>query len=185
MINDVLIDAEDRMKKSAGSKQHEFATIRTGRATPSLLSNIKVSYYGSIVPLKQVANVAAPDPRLLVVQVFDKNAVSEVDKAIRAADLGLNPQIEGNLLRLPVPQLNEERRKDLVKYAHKIAEEGKVAIRNIRRDCNEMLKELQKDKEISEDQEHTALDKIQKLTDKYIIAMDEMYKNKEIEILEE
>jgi len=135
--------------------------------------------------LRQIANIAAPDPRLLVVQVFDRNAVAAVDKAIKTADLGLNPRVDGNILRLPIPPLTEERRRELVKFAHKIAEEGKVAIRNIRRDANEMIKELEKEHEISEDESHQALDDIQKLTDKFITQIDDLYKRKEKEILNE
>jgi len=185
VINDVLKDTENRMQKSVDAARHDLAAIRTGRANPAILDSIKVDYYGSVIPLKQIANVATPDPRLLVVQVFDKNAVSAVDKAIKAADLGLNPQADGNLLRLPIPPLNEERRRELVKYAHKIAEDGKVAIRNIRRDANEMVKELEKEHEISEDQSHDGLESIQKLTDKYINEIDELFKKKEKDILDE
>lgn len=185
MIKDVLKDSEDRMLKSVTSQQHKLGNIRTGRANPALLDGIKVDYYGAKTPLRQLANVAAPDPRLLVVQVFDKSSVSAVDKAIKSADIGLNPQVEGNLLRLPIPQLNDERRKDLVKFAHTIVEEAKVSVRNIRRDSNDMLKELEKENEISEDDLHKGLDEIQKLTDKFTKQIDEMYKNKEKDIMEE
>ena len=185
MINDVLKDAEHRMRKSVDTAHQELAAIRTGRANPAILDSIKVDYYGSLIPLKQIANVAAPDPRLLVVQVFDKNAVAAVDKAIKAADIGLNPQADGNLLRLPIPSLNEERRRELVKHAHKIAEEGKVAIRNVRRDANEMLKELEKEHEISEDQSHDGLKSVQDLTDKFSGEIDELFKRKEKDILDE
>lgn len=185
MIKDVLNDATERMQKSLAAQQNKLGNIRTGRANPALLDGIKVDYYGAKTPLKQLANVAAPDPRLLVVQVFDKSSVDAVDKAIKAADIGLNPQVEGNLLRMPVPQLNDDRRKELVKFAHTIVEEGKVSVRNIRRDGNDMLKELEKDNDISEDDMHKGLDEIQKLTDKYIKQLDEMYKNKEKDIMEE
>jgi len=163
----------------------ELAAIRTGRANPAILDSIRVDYYGSLIPLRQVANVAAPDPRLLVVQVFDKNAVAAIDKAIKAADLGLNPQIDGNLLRLPIPSLNEERRRELVKFAHRIAEDGKVAIRNIRRDANDMIRELEKEHEISEDQRHDSQTRIQELTDKFIGEIDKLFKDREKDILEE
>jgi ribosome recycling factor len=132
-----------------------------------------------------VASIGAPDARLLVVQVFDRNAVANVDKAIRSAELGLNPLVEGNLLRIPIPQLTEERRRELVKYLHKIAEEGRVAIRNIRRDANEMAKDLEKEHEISEDESHKGQDEVQKLTDKYIKQIDELVKRKEKDILED
>jgi ribosome recycling factor len=185
MIKDILKDAEERMDKSLNSVKNELITIRTGRATPALLDVVKVDYYGNLVPLKQVANVAAPDARLLVVQVFDKNAVSSVEKAIMQSDLGLTPQKDGNLIRLPIPQLTEERRKELVKIAYRIAEEGKVAIRNIRRDANEMLKETEEEHEISEDALYRAFDDVQKLTDRYIEKIDEIVKQKEYEIMEE
>ena len=185
MIKDIISDAQDRMKKSVSAQQVKLGNVRTGRANPAILDGIQVEYYGAKTPLKQLANVAAPDPRLLVVQVFDKTAVSAVNKAIISADIGLNPQIEGNLLRLPIPQLNDERRRELIKFAHNIIEEGKVSIRNIRRDGNEMLKQLEKENEISEDDLHNGLDKIQKLTDSFIKDIDQMYKSKEKDIMEE
>ncbi|MBN2279382.1 MAG: ribosome recycling factor [Candidatus Marinimicrobia bacterium] len=185
MVNDVVKDAENRMKKSATTQQVKLGNIRTGRANPAMLDGIQVDYYGSKTPLKQLANVAAPDPRLLVVQVYDRSAIDAVDKAIKSADIGLNPQIEGSLLRLPVPQLNDERRRELIKFAHSIVEEGKVSVRNIRRDANEMLKQLQKDNDISEDDMHKGLDEVQKLTDTYIKDLDQMLKNKEKDIMEE
>ncbi|RKY60892.1 MAG: ribosome recycling factor [Candidatus Neomarinimicrobiota bacterium] len=185
MINDILKDTENRMQKSLEMAHQELAAIRTGRANPAILDSIRVDYYGSLIPLRQVANVAAPDPRLLVVQVFDKNAVAAIDKAIKAADLGLNPQIDGNLLRLPIPSLNEERRRELVKFAHRIAEDGKVAIRNIRRDANDMIRELEKEHEISEDQRHDSQTRIQELTDKFIGEIDKLFKDREKDILEE
>lgn len=185
MVDDILKDTEDRMQKSVDTIHQELAAIRTGRANPAILDSIKVEYYGSLIPLKQIANVAAPDPRLLVIQVFDKSAVTAVDKAIKAADLGLNPQVDGNLLRLPIPPLTEERRRELVKYAHKIAEDGKIAVRNIRRDANDMIKELEKEHEISEDQSHDSMESIQELTDKFIQEIDELFKKKEQEIMDE
>ncbi|MBN2600805.1 MAG: ribosome recycling factor [Candidatus Marinimicrobia bacterium] len=185
MLNDVLIDTENRMQKSVDSAHQDLAAIRTGRANPAILDSVKVDYYGSLIPLKQIANVATPDPRLLVVQVFDKHAVAAVDKAIKAADLGLNPQTDGNLLRLPIPSLTEDRRRELVKFAHKIAEEGKVAVRNVRRDANDLIKELEKEHEISEDQSHDGLEKVQKLTDKFIQEIDNLFKKKEKDILDE
>jgi ribosome recycling factor len=185
MIDEVVKDAEGRMKKSVENIQQEMAVIRTGRATPSLLDPIRVEYYGSNVPLRQVASIGAPDARLLVVQVFDRNAVQNVEKAIRSAELGLNPLVDGNLLRVPIPQLTEERRRELVKYLHKIAEEGRVAVRNIRRDANDMAKDLEKEHAISEDESHKGQDEVQKLTDKFIKQIDEMVKRKEKDILED
>ena len=185
MINDILKDAEDRMRKSVQNSQHEMNVIRAGRANTALLDVVKVDYYGSLVPLRQVANVVAPDSRLLVVQVFDRNAVSATEKAIRKSEIGLNPQVDGNLIRLPIPPLNEERRKELVKYVHKLAEEGRVSVRNVRRDSNEMLKELEKSHDISEDELHKALDKIQQFTDRNIKEVDDLLKRKEREIMED
>jgi len=185
MIKDVFNDAESRMKKSISAQQIKLGNIRTGRANPAMLDGIQVDYYGAKTPLKQLANVAAPDPRLLVVQVFDKTAVDAVNKAIISADIGLNPQAEGNLLRLPVPQLNDDRRRELIKFAHTLVEEGKVAVRNIRRDANDMLKQLEKDNDISEDDMHKGLDDVQKLTDRFIKDIDLMFKSKEKDIMEE
>ncbi len=185
MIDEVIKDTEYRMKKSVETIQQELAVIRTGRATPALLEPLKVEYYGMQVPIRQVASIGAPDTRLLVIQVFDRNAVPNVEKAIRSAELGLNPLVEGNLLRIPIPPLTEERRKELVKYVHKVAEEGRVAVRNIRRDANDMIKDLEKEKEITEDESFKALEDIQRLTDQFIKQIDEIVKRKEKDILEE
>ena len=185
MIKDILKDTENRMQKSISTQQVKLGNIRTGRANPAMLDSITVDYYGAKTPLKQLANVAAPDARLLVVQVFDRNSVQAVDKAIKSADIGLNPQVEGNLLRLPVPQLNDDRRREFIKFAHNIIEEGKVAVRNIRRDSNGMLKEMEKENDISEDDLHKGMDDVQKLTDTYIKKLDAMYKAKEKDIMEE
>ena len=185
MLNSILDDAEKRMKKTANSTADKLSSIRTGHATHSLLDNITVDYYGSQTPLKQMANIAAPDNRLLVVQVFDKNSVDNVDKAIKASDLGLNPQVEGNVLKIPIPKLSEERRKEMVKYAHELAEEGKIAIRNIRRDAKTDIEELEDEHEVSEDDAHRSLEELQRLTDKYTDKISELLENKEKEILEE
>jgi ribosome recycling factor len=185
MVDEVIKDTEYRMKKSVENIQQDLAVIRTGRATPALLEPIRVEYYGTQVPIRQVASIGAPDARLLVLQVFDRSAVPNVEKAIRAAELGLNPIVEGNLLRIPIPPLTEERRRELVKYIHKIAEEGRVAIRNIRRDANDMLKDLEKEKEITEDQAYKGQEDVQRLTDQFIKQIDEIVKRKEKEILED
>jgi len=184
MTKEILSDLEDRMKKSFQSIQREFASIRTGKASASLLDNIRVDYHGSVLPLNQVASISAPEPRLLVVQVWDKTAVGDVTKAIQQADLGMNPMVEGNIIRLPVPALSEERRKDLVKHCKKVAEEGKIAIRNIRRDANDALKKAEKDKEISEDEQKRAMDKVQEETDEYTKKIDEAMEKKETDIME-
>lgn len=172
------------MEKSIDNLQHELAGIRTGKANPALLDSIKVSYYGQTVPLKQVANVAIPDPRLITIQPWDKSIVSEVEKAIMASELGLNPQSDGTLIRLPIPPLTEDRRKDLVKLVKRIAEDTKVAVRNIRRDANDKIKKLEKDHEISEDEMHTRQDEVQKITDDFTKKVDEIVDAKEKEILE-
>ncbi len=177
-------DAEERMKKSVEAVRAELAKIRTGKATAELLDGIKVEYYGTQVPINQVANITVPEPRLLSVQPWDKNMIGPIEKAIRSSDLGLNPTNDGRVIRIPIPPLTEERRKDLVRLVHKLAEEGRVAIRNIRRDANDKIKKLEKNHEISEDEAHRQLDDIQKLTDSYIEKIDELLKIKEKEIME-
>ncbi len=175
---------ETRMGKVIETFQRELGSIRAGKATPSLLDNIRVDYYGTPTPLKQVATVSAPEPRLLIVQPWEKNLLQPIAKAIQASDLGLNPQDDGNVLKIPIPPLNEERRKDLVKMAHKLAEEGRVAIRNVRRDGNEQYKKAQKNGEVSEDDARRATEQVQKLHDKYIAQIDDILKKKEAEVME-
>ena len=178
-------DAEDRMQKSVEHVHHELTRIRTGRATPELLDIVKVEYYGSTVPLNQVATITVPEPRLLVIQPWEKRMIAEIEKAILQSDLGLNPANDGNVVRLPIPELSEERRQDLLKLVKKFCEDGRIAIRNIRRDLNDHIKQLEKDHEISEDQSHDAMDEVQKLTDKYIEEVNQQYTKKENEILED
>ena len=185
MINEIVKDTEEHMKKSVEHTHHEMAVIRTGRASPALLDGIKVDYYGSKVPLRQIANIGVPDARLIIVQPYDRSALASIEKAIQQSDIGLNPQSDGHILRLPIPTLTEERRRELVKYVHKLTEECRVAIRNIRRDANEMVKIMQKDHEISEDQEHDAYDRIQDMTNDYIKKIEDTLKRKEKEIMEE
>ncbi len=184
MKSKYYLDAEARMKKSLESMQEEMARIRTGKATTSLLDMIKVNYYGSQVPLKQVANITVPEPRLLSVQPWEKNLIGEIERAIMKSDLGLNPTNDGKIIRIPFPTLTEERRKELVKLVKKMAEEGRIAIRNIRRDVNEHIKKAQKNHDLTEDQEHDELEKIQKLTDEFIEKIDEVLSKKEEEIME-
>jgi ribosome recycling factor len=184
MAEKIYSDAEEKMKKSYQSIQREFASLRTGKATASLLDTVRVDYHGAIMPLNQLASISAPEPRLLIVQAWDKTAVGEIAKGIQKADLGLNPMVEGNIIRVPIPQLNEERRKELAKHCRKISEEGKVAIRNIRRDANEALKKAEKDKSINEDEHKKGAEKIQKLTDRYISMIDDLMTAKEKEIME-
>ncbi len=180
---EIIKDARRRMDGAISAFHDELVKIRTGRATPTLLDGIRVDYYGQKVPLNQAATVTAPEPRLLVVQPWEKKMLGEIEKEIQKADLGLNPSNDGTVIRIPIPQLSEERRKDLVKLVHKFAEDARVAVRNVRRDANDHLKKLEKNHEISEDQLKDYLDEIQKLTDDHIKEIDEIMKNKEEEIL--
>ncbi len=183
MIDDILKDAEQRMQKSIESMRGEMAKIRTGRASPALIDYLNVDYYGVSTPISQVANISVQDARTLAVQPWEKNMVPVVERAIMEANLGLNPVTAGDLIRIPMPPLTEERRKEMVKVAAAEGESGKVAIRNIRRDANSDFKSLLKDKEISEDEEKGAEASIQTLTDKFVAQVDEVVKEKEAEIL--
>jgi ribosome recycling factor len=186
MHKDAIARAEEKMKKSVESVRHELASIRTGKATTALLDTVKVEYYGygSLTPLNQVASVSAPEARLLIVQPWEKNMLKPIAHAIQASDLGLNPQDDGQVLKIPVPALNEERRRDLVKMVKKLAEEGRVAVRNVRHHTNDELKKLLKDKAIAEDDEKRAIAETQKLTDKYVELIDELVRKKESEVME-
>jgi len=183
MIDDILKDAEQRMQKSIEAMRGEMAKIRTGRANPNLISHISVDYYGVATPITQVANLTVQDARTLGVQPWEKTMVPVVERAIMEANLGLNPITTGDIIRIPLPPLTEERRKEMVKVAASEGESGKVAIRNIRRDANSDFKSLLKDKDISEDEDKQAQDNIQKLTDQYVAQVDEIVKEKEAEIL--
>jgi ribosome recycling factor len=184
MIEDLLQDASERMGKSVESTRDEFATVRTGRASPALLDRILVDYYGAQTPLRQLATISAPEARLLTVQPYDKSSIKAIEKAINESDIGLHPSNDGNVVRLVVPELNEERRRELVKVARHIAEEGRVAIRNIRRDVMHDLRELKEVGEAGSDDEHRAEVGLQKLTDAKIAELDAILKGKEEEILE-
>ncbi|GAA0557298.1 MULTISPECIES: ribosome recycling factor [Rheinheimera] len=184
MINDIIKDSKVRMEKSVEALKGQLTKVRTGRAHPSLLDGIMVSYYGADTPLRQVGNVSIEDARTLAITVFDKSLTAAVEKAIMASDLGLNPMSAGTVIRVPLPPLTEERRKSLVKLVRNEAEGGRVAVRNIRRDANADLKALQKDKEISEDDERRATDEIQKITDSFIKRIDEVLAEKEKELME-
>lgn len=184
MEKKIFVEAEEHMKKSLESLRAEFAGIRTGKATPSLLDALRVNAYGAQVPLNQVASVTSPEARLLLIQPWDKSLIGEIEKAIQKSDLGLNPSSDGHVLRLPIPPLTEERRKDLVKVTKKMAEESRVAMRNIRRDANEAIKKLLKEGKVSEDEDKQAHDQTQKLTDRYIALVDELLAKKEKEIME-
>lgn len=180
---DILKSAEDGMKKAVSTTQKELQGIRTGRANPALLDRVMVNYYGAPTPLKQLANISTPDGKCLVVQPYDKNALKDMEIAINKSDLGMTPNNDGNVIRIVVPTLTEERRKELVKVIKKFAEEGKVAIRNSRRDGLEAMKKLEKDKQISEDEMRKEQDHLQKLTDKYTKEIDDMSASKEKEVL--
>lgn len=184
MIDDLLDDARERMAKTADSTQNEFSSVRTGRATPHLLDRITVDYYGAQTPLNQMANVAATDARMLTVTPFDKSIIGNIEKAILESDVGLTPNNDGNTIRLQIPDLTEERRKELVKVVHGIAEDGRIAVRNVRRDVMSDLRELKKEGEAGEDDERRAETALQKETDKSIALIDSLLKGKEEEILE-
>lgn len=180
----ISAEASQRMQKAIDSLKKELSRIRTGRASPALLDGITVEYYGSPLPINQVANISIPDARLIMIQPWEKNMLSPIEKAIQVSELGLNPQNDGNLLRLPIPPLSEERRGELFKNCKKMGEESKIAIRNIRRDANEKMKKAEKDKEITQDELKKGLDEIQKLTDRFIKNVDDVLVAKEKEIME-
>lgn len=184
MLKDVIIEAEDKMKKTIEILRKDFTTMRAGRANPAILEKVKVDYYGTLTPLNQLGNISAPEPRLLIVQPWDKSILSVIEKAILKSDLGLNPTNDGNVLRIAIPQLTEERRQELVKVAKKKTEESKVSIRNIRRDANEKIKQMEKDKDITEDEAKKEQEDTQKLTDKYIKEAERVLGIKEKEIME-
>ncbi|EJD6376153.1 MULTISPECIES: ribosome recycling factor [Providencia] len=184
MINEIQKDAQDRMEKSLEAFKNQISKVRTGRASPSLLDGITVEYYGSATPLRQLANVTVEDSRTLAISVFDRSMSPAIEKAIMASDLGLNPSSAGTVIRVPLPPLTEERRKDLIKVVRGEAEQGRIAVRNVRRDANDKVKALLKDKEISEDDERRSQDDIQKLTDNYIKKVDEALAQKEAELME-
>jgi ribosome recycling factor len=183
-IDEFIQDATRRMDKSVESAQHELGTLRAGRASVSLLDRIQVDYYGTPTPLNQLATLNAPEPRLLTVQPFDPSSLQAVERAIQESDLGLTPSNDGKIIRLPIPQLTEERRKELVKVARHVAEEGRVAVRNVRRDVIHHLKELVDKGEVGSDEEHRAEEHVQKLTDQHTQKIDDLLKRKEEEILE-
>jgi len=184
MIEDVTSDAKSRMAKSVEALKNELTKLRTGRAHTSLLEHITVPYYGSDVPLNQVASISVGDARTLVVQPWERNIVPEVEKAIMNSDLGLNPVTAGDVMRVPLPALTEERRRDMTRVVRNEAEQARVAVRNIRRDANSMLKDLEKEKEITEDELRRAEDSVQKLTDKFVGDIDEVLKAKESDLME-
>ena len=184
-MSDVLLDeAEERMNKSVESSRNELATVRTGRASPHLLDRVVVDYYGAETPLKQLANVAATDARLLTLTPFDKNSIGLIEKAIQESDLGLTPSNDGNVIRLQIPDLTEERRREMVKVVHGVGESGKISVRNVRRDVMHDLREMKKDGDIGEDDERRAESELQRLTDEAVKEIDSSLKSKEQEIME-
>jgi ribosome recycling factor len=183
-IEEFLADAKRRMDKSIEATHHEFNSIRTGRASPALLDRVTIDYYGTPTPLKSLASISAPEPRLLVVQPFDPGAIKNIERAVQESDLGLTPSNDGKVVRLPIPSLTEERRKDLVKVVRRVAEDGKVAIRNVRRDVMQHLKDLVVNGDVGDDEERRAEQQVQKITDEHTKSIDDLLKVKEAEIME-
>jgi ribosome recycling factor len=184
LIDELLADAADRMGKSVEATKHDFSSVRTGRANPTLLDRIQVDYYGAMTPLNQMSTVSAPEARLIVVTPYDKSSIKSIEKAINESDIGLNPSNDGNVVRLVLPELNEERRRDLVKVVRGIAEEGRIKIRNVRRDVMQDLRDLKDAGDVGSDEEHRAESEVQKLTDGRVAELDELLKAKEADILE-
>jgi ribosome recycling factor len=184
IIDELLADAADRMSKSVEATKHDFSSVRTGRANPTLLDRITVEYYGTQTPLNQLSTVTAPEPRLITVTPYDKSSIKAIEKAINESDIGLNPSNDGNVVRLVLPELTEERRKDLVKVVRGIAEEGRIKIRNVRRDVMQDLRDLKDGGDVGSDEEHRAETELQKLTDGRVAELDELLKAKEADILE-
>jgi ribosome recycling factor len=177
-------EAQSQMEKSIDALRREFNSVRTGKASPALLDTVRVDAYGSKMPLNQVASVSSPEPRMLIVQPWDKGLMNEIDKAIRNSELGLNPANDGNIIRVPIPALNEERRREMVKLLHRIGEDARIAVRHARQEANKEIKRLQSDHEISEDDARREMDRIQKLTDEHIAKIDVLLKSKEEEVME-
>ena len=182
--DDVMRDAEDKMQKAVSVNLEELSSIRSGRATPALLNKITIDYYGTQTPLNQVANVSVPEPRLMVISPYDKNSISAIEKSIQASDLGITPNNDGNVIRLAFPQLTEDRRKEMIKLAHVRAEDGRVAIRGVRRHAKQELERMKKEGTLSEDEERAAENQLQKLTDKYVQEVDQNLSRKEAELSE-
>ena len=177
-------DVRAQMEKAIDAIRHEFGGVRTGKASPALLDMVRAEAYGSKMPVTQLATISAPEPRLLLVQPWDKNLMGVIEKAIRAAELGLNPASDGNVIRIPIPALNEERRREMVKMVHRIAEEGRIAVRHARQEANKQIKAREHDHEIGEDESRRQIDEVQKLTDEYIEKIDHLVKMKEEEVME-
>lgn len=183
-VKEIEVNAKQRMEKALADLQHAMSTIRTGRASVNLLDNVRVDYYGTPTPVNQLANLHVPEPGMLTLQPWDTSQIAPIERAIRNADLGVNPSNDGKMIRIPIPPLNEERRKELAKKLHGVAEDHRVAVRNIRRDANEHIKKLAKDKKIAEDEDRRGHDETQKLTDSTMLKLDQLSKAKEKEIME-
>jgi len=184
MVDVIYKDSKDKMEKVNANLKQELSRLRTGRATPALLDGIKVEYYGSLTPINQVANISVPDPKLIVIQPWDHNAIAAIEKGIIKSDLGLNPQSDGKVVRVPIPALTDERRKDLVKLVKKLGEDSKVTVRNIRRQANDSIKAEEKKKSIGEDESKKGQEQVQKFTDEYIAQIDKILEAKEKEIMQ-
>ena len=184
MIKEIYVSHEEKMKKALDALRRELLTLRAGRATPALLDKITVDYYGTLTPINQVANISVPEPRMITIQAWEKPMIAQIEKAILKSDLGLSPNSDGVIIRLNIPQLTQQRRIELVKVVHKKAEENRIVIRNLRRDANDIVKKLEKEKSISEDEAKKAQEDMQKLTDKYVKEVDTIMSGKEKEILE-
>lgn len=174
----------EQMDAAVEAMRREFASVRTGKATPALLDTVRVDAYGSKMPVNQVATINTPEPRLIVIQPWDKSLIGEIERAIQGADLGLNPSNDGNVIRVPIPPLSEERRKDMVRLLHKMAEEGRISVRHARQEANKEIKQRQQDHEISEDEARRQLDEVQRVTDEYVARIDELMKAREAEVME-
>jgi ribosome recycling factor len=184
MVGETLAEAEQRMGKAIEALERDLATVRTGRASPGLVEHLRVDYYGTPTPLRQLASIGIPEARLITIQPYDKGSLDAIEKALLKSDLGLNPANDGSIIRLAIPQLTEDRRKELVKVVHKKVEDGRVAVRNVRRDAHEMLRDLLREKEIGEDEEHRAQEQLQKITDRFVAEADGTGQEKERELLE-
>jgi len=185
MLDELFLETEEKMQGAVDHLRHEFSVLRTGRASTGLLENIKVNYYGSLTPIQQVANISIPEARLLVIQPWEKNMLSPIEKAIQASELGLNPINDGQLIRVPIPAMTDERRKEMVRIVHKMTEDARISVRNARRDANESIKKMEKEGELSKDNAADGLDQVQEETNKFIEKLDELMKHKEKEILED
>ncbi len=185
MLDEIYLEIEDRMESALTHLQHEFSVLRTGRASTGLLESIKVNYYGNLTPLNQVANINIPEPRLIVIQPWEKSLVSAVEKAILTSNLGLNPINDGQLIRVPIPAMTDERRQEMIKIVHKMTEDARISVRNARREANESIKKAEKNSDISKDNAADGLDNIQNMTDSNIVKLDNLMKHKEKEILED